>query len=92
VSICLAASSAHGLIYYDVNSSTFDRETFAGFIDSLAEEVAVGQIPNPYFILDNCAIHNLDEVMEGCVMFGSEFNFLPLYFPMLTPRRDALMT
>jgi hypothetical protein len=40
VSVCLAASPAHGLIYYDFNSGSFNRETFSVFLDSLAEEVA----------------------------------------------------
>jgi hypothetical protein len=82
VSVCLAASPAHGLIYFDFNYGAFDRGTFSGFIDSLAAEIAAQQIPNPCFILDNCAIHNLDDVTEVCEMFGSEFNFLSIYFPM----------
>jgi hypothetical protein len=82
ISVCLAAGSAHGLIYHDFNYSAFDRETFSAFIDSVAEEIATQQNPNPNFILRNCAIHNLYDVAEVYEMVGSEFNFLPPNSPI----------
>jgi hypothetical protein len=85
VSVCLAVSPLSGLIYHDVNFGAFDRESFAIFTDSLAEEVASLQIARACFILDNCSIHNEDDVNEACEMFGCEFNFLPPYSPMLNP-------
>jgi transposase len=77
--------TAHGLIYYDFNYGAFDRETFSVFMDSLAEEVATRRIANAYFILDNCAIHSVEDVTEAREMFGSDFNFPPPYSPMLNP-------
>jgi transposase len=85
VSVCLAVSAAHGLIYYDVNNGAFDRESFGIFIDSLAEEVAGRQIANACFIMDNCAIHNVYDVAEACDIFDCDFNYLPPYSPMLNP-------
>jgi hypothetical protein len=61
----------------------FDRETFAIFMDSLAEEVATRQIANACFIIDNCPIQNVDDVTQACEMFGCEFDFLPPSSPML---------
>jgi hypothetical protein len=62
VAVCLAVSAAPGIIYYDFNSSAFDRETFAIFMDSLAKEVATRQKANACFILNNCSLHNVDDV------------------------------
>jgi transposase len=85
VSVCLAVSAAHGLIYYDTNNGAFDRESFGIFIDSLAEEVSVRRIADACLILDNCAIHSVEDVAEACDIFGCEFNYLPPYSPMLNP-------
>jgi hypothetical protein len=58
VSVCIAVSAAHRLVYHDFNHGSFDRETFSVFLDSLAEEIATWRIASACFILDNCAIHN----------------------------------
>jgi transposase len=78
-------SAAHGLIYHDFNFGAFNRGGFAIFMCSLAEEVASNGIARPCFILDNCSIHNVDDISEACDIFGSDFNFLPPYSPMLNP-------
>jgi hypothetical protein len=85
VSVCITISAAHGLIYHDFNYGAFGREIFFVFMDSLAEEVVTRRITNACFVLDNCAIHNVEDVTEACEMFGSDFNSLPPYYPMLNP-------
>jgi hypothetical protein len=85
ISVCLAVSPNRGLIFHDVTQGSFDRETFELFIDSLAEEVATQQIANPCFIMDNCSVHNEEDVAWACDMFGCDYNFLPPYSPMLNP-------
>jgi transposase len=54
-------------------------------MDILAEEVANHQIAELCYILGNCSVHNGDDITEVCRMFGGDFNFLPLYSPMLNP-------
>jgi hypothetical protein len=83
--VCLAVSATHGLISYDINDRAFDRESFGIFIDSLAEEISVCQIANACFVLDNCVIHNVQNVVEACNIFDCDFNYLPPYSPMLNP-------
>jgi hypothetical protein len=83
VSGCLAVGDSHELLYHDFNVGVFDRECFGIFMDSLAKEGVSQQIASPCFILDNCLIHNVEDVTETCEMFGGDFNFLPLYSPML---------
>jgi hypothetical protein len=90
VSVCLAASPAHGLIYHDCHSGAFDRETFSVFIDSLAEEVSVQQIPNPCFILDNCTIHNLYDVTEACETLGANLTYYH-HIPRCSTRWRAVL-
>jgi hypothetical protein len=85
VLVCIAVSTAHGLIYHDFNYRAFDRGAFSVFMDSLAEEVTARRIANARFILNNCAIHNIEDVREASDMFRSDFNFLPPDSPMLNP-------
>jgi hypothetical protein len=81
----LAVRASHGLLYHNFRVGAFDRECFGIFVDALAEEVASQQIASPCFILDNCPIHNIEDVTETCEMFGGDFNFLLPYSPMLNP-------
>jgi hypothetical protein len=85
VSVCLAVSASHGLLYHDFSVGTFDRDCFKIFMNSLAEEIASQQIASPCFILDTCPIHNIKDVPEASEMFGEDFNFLSLYSPMPNP-------
>jgi hypothetical protein len=57
----------------------FDRETFKMVWYSWAEGNAALQIANACFMLDNCAIQNVDDVTKLYTMFDSEFNFPPAY-------------
>jgi hypothetical protein len=40
VSVCLAVSASHELLYHDFSVGAFDRKCFGIFMDSLAKEVA----------------------------------------------------
>jgi hypothetical protein len=41
-------------------------------MDSFAEEVANLQAAKPCYILDNCSVHNLEDITEACEMFGAD--------------------
>jgi hypothetical protein len=75
ISVCIAVSATYGLIYDENNNKAFNRETFAKFMNSLAEAVDFLHIPNPCFILDNCRIHNEDDVIEASQTIGCHYSF-----------------
>jgi transposase len=83
-------SATHGLIDHNWNQSAFNRETFAIFMDSFAEQLAAQHIANACVILDNCSIHKVEDVAETGKMFGTEFNFLPPDSPMVNPVEGSI--
>jgi transposase len=57
---------------------------------SLVEEVASLQVVSPCYILDNCSVHNDEDIAQECPMLGGEYDFAPSYSPMLNPVESCI--
>jgi hypothetical protein len=62
----LPALCSDGIIYADVRASAYDGDAFVAYIDGLMKHMNPWPHPRSVLVMDNCAIHHVDEVAYVC--------------------------
>lgn len=84
----ITAMSIDGLLTYDLTVDTVNGEAFLNFLMStLIPEMMPynGSNPKSILVMDNCAIHHIEEVADYLQSLGIPLIYLPPYSPDLNP-------
>jgi hypothetical protein len=53
-----------GIIHAQILEGSYDSDQFCGFLHKLVAEMNLYPVPKSILVMDNCAIHHVDEVEE----------------------------
>jgi transposase len=84
ISVCCAINK-HSTVYFEKQSTAFNRESFSRFMTVLMDKVEGTGVKPAVFIMDNVRFHKVEEVREGVERRGHILLFLPRYSPFLNP-------
>ena len=88
----VSAISTNGVLATEFTTSTASGEFFFDFLRGTLLPLMHafdGQSAQSILVLDNCAIHHIDEVKAVTQQFGILLLFLPAYSPDLNPIEEA---
>ena len=79
------------ILDYRLTQDSVDAEEFERFVEDLLPQLMPfnGTNPNSIVILDNCAIHHVDRIVELFQQCGVMVHFLPPYSPDYNPIEEA---
>jgi hypothetical protein len=55
-----------GIIHTNIREGAYDGEAFVGYIEELLEHMRPWPQPCSVLVMDNCAIHHLDDIAPLC--------------------------
>ena len=88
----LAFMSMNGLLDVSITKGTTDGDTFYEFVQArLLPQLLPfdGQNPHSVVVMDNCAVHHVQEIVAMIEQVGAIVHFLPPYSPDLNPIEEA---
>ena len=88
----VAALSSNGIVALDLTTDTVNGDTFFDFLrGSLIQNMMPfnGTNPQSIIVMDNCSVHNVQEVKDLLWQAGIVVLFLPPYSPDLNPIEEA---
>lgn len=62
----LPALTMNGIIYVNIKRGSFDGDSFQEFLTGLLQLMNPYPAPNSVLVMDNCAIHHVEGVVELC--------------------------
>ena len=62
----LPALSAEGIIFSEIRVGTYDGPAFIKYIERLLPYMNRWPAPRSVLVMDNCAIHHLDDIAPLC--------------------------
>ena len=86
----IAAITSSGVLAFEIISDTVNGDCFFYYLrGSLIPNMMSFPNPRSILILDNCAIHHVEEVKDLLAQSGIVAMFLPPYSPDLNPIEEA---
>ena len=88
----LALISVNGLLDVKIENNTTNADSFYDFVQKHVLPHLMpfnGQNPHSVVIMDNCAIHHIEEIASMIEDVGSLVHYLPPYSPDLNPIESA---
>ncbi|KIJ22971.1 hypothetical protein M422DRAFT_196484, partial [Sphaerobolus stellatus SS14] len=87
----LPALCSDGIIYADIRKGAYNGPAFIQYIEDLLDHMNPKPQPKSVHVMDNCAIHHIEEVMELCEEHGVHLYYLPPYSPDLNPIKESFI-
>jgi transposase len=90
VSVAAAVQRSARIICYQAQDEPFTTETFNGFIDQIIAHFQANPEPGVCLVMDNCRIHDRQDLPRRLEEAGFLMKFLPPYSPMLNPIEEVI--
>jgi len=85
----LPALSLRGIIHVNITRGSFNGDSFLAYIGELVNVMNPYPQPESVLVMDNCAIHHVDGVMDLCTEKGVKLIYLPPYSPDFNPIEEC---
>jgi transposase len=90
VSVAMAIQRGRGIIQYTAKEKAFTAATFSDFIAELLASLQFSGETGVCIVMDNCKIHDRDDLPDRIEQADFTMKFLPPYSPMLNPIEEVI--
>jgi transposase len=87
VSVVAAIQKGFGILYYKAQKTAFKAATFTACVQEILQQLAGQEV---CFVMDNCRVHDKEELPGVLEEAGHSLKFVPPYSPMLNPIEEVI--